>query len=160
MDYTDDACMNIFTEGQSTRMQALFAAQGIRESFVTCDFIAQVCGLQPTVSGPDLLCSAGPYTLQNVPAGSTVTWTASPAHLFSHSSGQGNTTPPISSASSSARGMGTLTFSVTGECGEATFAKEVFVGTPNAALIVTASLWGPPIVREIDPSTTTYAEAT
>lgn len=30
MDYSDDACMNIFTEGQSTRMDALFAPGGIR----------------------------------------------------------------------------------------------------------------------------------
>lgn len=35
MDYTDDACMNMFTEGQKTRMQALFAPGGARESILT-----------------------------------------------------------------------------------------------------------------------------
>lgn len=30
MDYSDDVCMNIFTEGQSTRMDALFAPNGVR----------------------------------------------------------------------------------------------------------------------------------
>ena len=32
MDYTDDACMNMFTEGQKARMRALFAPGGARES--------------------------------------------------------------------------------------------------------------------------------
>lgn len=34
MDYSDDACMNLFTEGQKTRMRALFAAGGARASLV------------------------------------------------------------------------------------------------------------------------------
>lgn len=35
MDYTDDACMNMFTTGQKTRMQALFATGGARVSLLT-----------------------------------------------------------------------------------------------------------------------------
>ncbi|MBK6732371.1 MAG: T9SS type A sorting domain-containing protein [Bacteroidetes bacterium] len=35
MDYTDDACMNLFTSGQKTRMQALFAPGGSRESLLS-----------------------------------------------------------------------------------------------------------------------------
>jgi len=40
MDFTDDACMNIFTNGQKLRMRALFSKDGIRNSFLTsfaCD---------------------------------------------------------------------------------------------------------------------------
>ena len=35
MDYTDDACMNLFSAGQKTRMQSLFAAGGARVSLTT-----------------------------------------------------------------------------------------------------------------------------
>lgn len=35
MDYSDDACMNLFTQGQTTRMRALFAPGGFRESLLT-----------------------------------------------------------------------------------------------------------------------------
>ena len=34
MDYTDDACMNMFSEGQKSRMRAIFQAGGARESMV------------------------------------------------------------------------------------------------------------------------------
>ena len=34
MDYTNDACMNLFTEGQKTRMRAFFAPGGFRESLL------------------------------------------------------------------------------------------------------------------------------
>ena len=35
MDYSDDACMNLFTEGQAMRMHALFAPDGARHSLTT-----------------------------------------------------------------------------------------------------------------------------
>lgn len=43
MDYSDDACMNLFTSGQKTRMQALFAPGGFRASLATSDGCAPAC---------------------------------------------------------------------------------------------------------------------
>lgn len=44
MDYTDDGCMNMFTTGQSTRMNALFVSGGARASLVSSQ------GCQPLVA--------------------------------------------------------------------------------------------------------------
>jgi hypothetical protein len=43
MDYSDDACMNIFTAGQRDRMQALFGPGGSRQSLMT----SGACGATP-----------------------------------------------------------------------------------------------------------------
>ncbi|MSR75946.1 MAG: hypothetical protein EXS14_10815, partial [Planctomycetes bacterium] len=50
MDYTDDACMNIFTMGQRTRMRALFVTGGVRAALL----LSMGCGPvtpAPTVVG-------------------------------------------------------------------------------------------------------------
>ena len=69
MDYTDDACMNVFTAGQKARMQALFASCGARVSLVTSN------GCQPGGGG-----SCGVPTGLNATGitqnGATVNWTA------------------------------------------------------------------------------------
>ena len=48
MDYSDDACMNVFSQGQADRMQALFAPGGIRSSLLASD------GCLPAVPDFDL----------------------------------------------------------------------------------------------------------
>ncbi len=48
MDYSDDACMNLFTSGQKARMRALFAPGGFRESLVN----SNGCGGGSTGGGP------------------------------------------------------------------------------------------------------------
>ena len=49
MDYSDDGCMNLFTDGQKTRMRALFAAGGFRESLLN----SAACGAPPTPTCDD-----------------------------------------------------------------------------------------------------------
>jgi hypothetical protein len=46
MDYTDDGCMNMFSAGQKTRMQALFASGGSRAALLT----SQGCGAVTTTT--------------------------------------------------------------------------------------------------------------
>jgi hypothetical protein len=53
MDYVDDACMNMFTLGQSSRMNALFASGGARASLLTSD------GCTPPSSSPSYCASKG-----------------------------------------------------------------------------------------------------
>ena len=49
MDYSDDVCMNLFTQGQSSRMRALFGPGGARESLLN----STACGAAPTPSCSD-----------------------------------------------------------------------------------------------------------
>ena len=61
MDFSDDACMNMFTAGQSKRMRALFANGNLRNSFLTsfaCDSTLVQGG--PVVTVPDTIPAVTP----------------------------------------------------------------------------------------------------
>jgi hypothetical protein len=84
MDYTDDACMNIFTNGQVARMRSLFDSEtGIRREIMD---MAELLTTLPTLSGPSTLCATGTYTLS---AGSATAWSVAPASAFSVVSSSG-----------------------------------------------------------------------
>lgn len=67
MDYTDDGCMNLFTAGQKTRMQALFAVGGSRNGLTT----SNGCGAAVTCSTP-----TGMSTTSIGTTSATFNWTA------------------------------------------------------------------------------------
>ena len=69
MDYTDDACMNMFTSGQKTRMQSLFATGGARAALLTSNGCGS--GTTTTCSVPTGL-NATSITTTSV----TTSWTA------------------------------------------------------------------------------------
>jgi Pregnancy-associated plasma protein-A/Secretion system C-terminal sorting domain/Fibronectin type III domain len=69
MDYTDDACMNMFTAGQKARMQALFASGGARVSLVTSP------GCQPG-GGGSCGTPSGLNATGITQTGATLNWTA------------------------------------------------------------------------------------
>lgn len=56
MDYTDDGCMNVFTNGQRNRGRALFAVGGARATFIDNYFQLQQ---------PGIICSTGTINLRN-----------------------------------------------------------------------------------------------
>ena len=129
MDYTEDACKNLFTQGQRSRMRALFAGEGVRRSFIDSP-------LGMTLSGPDRICmSATDFTLGNVPTGSTVSWEVSPIHLFPTAGRSGTgTTASLQAWQSSTSGSVTLTFTVqTASCGSYQVQKQIWVGVPDAS---------------------------
>ena len=74
MDYTDDGCMNLFTAGQKTRMQALFAAGGTRNSITTSNG-----------------CAGGGGATCNVPTGMNTTSVASTSATFNWTAAAGAT---------------------------------------------------------------------
>ncbi len=69
MDYTDDACMNLFTQGQKTRMRAVLAPNGFRAGLLT----SQGCSAPGGCSGTQTLTAnsgtfsdgSGPNNYQN-----------------------------------------------------------------------------------------------
>lgn len=69
MDYTDDACMNLFTNGQKERMRNLFESGGVRESIKNSGQV-----MFAEITGPSTICSQATYTIQNLPQGATVQW--------------------------------------------------------------------------------------
>ena len=89
MDYTDDACMYMFSTGQSARMQALFAFGGARSSLLTsggCGVAGTVCNAPSgrTTSGITAAAAVFGWTAVNAATGYNVrykttaatTWTS------------------------------------------------------------------------------------
>jgi V8-like Glu-specific endopeptidase len=89
----------------------------------------------PLVTGPDpnLICtSSQDFTISNVPAGQTVSWSVSPSNLVYTSTGTG-TTASLKAKTTSSSGSATITFTLHNgaNCPNgATFTKTFWVGKP------------------------------
>ncbi|MFD2036924.1 T9SS type A sorting domain-containing protein [Belliella marina] len=83
----------------------------------------------PTISGPDFLCSSSTYSIQNPPAGSTVSWSVFPAYLFSGpTSGSGTTANLSRPTGSFISGTAALTFQISTDCRTITRTNSIQVG--------------------------------
>ena len=130
MDYTNDACMNMFTNGQIARMRALFHSQnGTRR------------GMLPSIIGSRLICigSSYPYTVTNAPAG--FTWNKS-TNLSLSGVGTSITVSGISN------GPGWVSINIGGH--EIT-RRDVWVGHPQVTITTSAT--------EVPPDTYAYFNA-
>jgi len=97
----------------------------------------------PSVTGPDRICTANTnFTLQNVPAGQTVTWAVSPTYLFPSTGRTGTgTTASLRASGTSISGSATLTYTVDTDCGEYQVSKAIWVGVPNTTMQVDANYY-------------------
>jgi hypothetical protein len=129
MDYTNDACMLMFTADQKTRMQAVMAAGTPRRSILTsspapCAPVAATAGANSTA-----LCAGSTLSLNATgPAGATFAWTGP----NSFSSSQQN--PSISSIAAAGTGRYTVV-ATTGGCPGTAFVDVSVsgIGTPGLA---------------------------
>ena len=90
------------------------------------------------ITGNNIVCSSGTqYSVPNQPAGTTVTWSATPASLFSVASGTGATFSPV--AASGVNSTGTITATIASACGNVTLSRNVGVSsalpTPTISII-------------------------
>ena len=97
MDYSDDNCMNIFTTGQSTRMNALFGTGGSRVSLLTSQGCVPPSG--GTCGTPSGLNASGITT-----SGATLGWSAvsgATSYNLQHKLGSSSTWTTVSVATTS-----------------------------------------------------------
>ncbi|MEO8067151.1 MAG: T9SS type A sorting domain-containing protein [Flavobacteriales bacterium] len=108
MDYTDDACMNIFTQGQSTRMNALFGSGGSRVSLLSSQGCVPPSG--GTCGTPSGLSASSVTT-----SSATLGWSAvagATSYNLQHKLGTSSTWTTVSVASTS-YALGTLASNTT-----------------------------------------------
>lgn len=70
MDYTDDGCMNMFSLGQKTRMQALFGTGGSRVALLSS------LGCTPPTGGTTCAAPTGTAASSITTSGATISWSA------------------------------------------------------------------------------------
>ena len=75
MSYTDVGCMEYFSLKQGERMRNAVETLPHLQRTLVGKY------LEPSISGPSTICDQATYTIDNLPAGATVTWSASNNNL-------------------------------------------------------------------------------
>ena len=125
MDYIRPSCMQLFTAGQGTRMRSVLSTSAVFDNII----------VDPIINGPSLICSTGNsnFSIDNLPAGFTVSWSSSnPAGLSI------NATTGAATRVNNFNGPVTISATISGGCGSVNVAKNVWVGNPE----ITGSISG------------------
>lgn len=125
MDYTDDAGMNIFSNGQKNRMRANFYSGGFRQN---ADYAVDV-----SIQGLHQFCTGSQtYTIPNLPTGTTVSWSVNPSSGIASMSTSGN------SLTLTKTGNGNLTINavVNSSCESINLTREVRIATSNIISVI------------------------
>ncbi|WPR75519.1 matrixin family metalloprotease [Algoriphagus sp. NG3] len=93
------------------------------------------------VSGPNLLCSTNTFTLEDLPTGSTATWSVTPSSLFAGSTSGSGTTATLTPSSSTSLGQATLTYTITTPCGNTQLQRVFWVGKPATPIIYSQDVY-------------------
>ncbi len=132
MDYTDDACMNLFTQGQKVRMRALFAPGGDRASLLNSNGCGGGGGNPPTCDTPTGLATNN-VNDTSVDASWNASNNANSYNIQIAVSGSGNwTTTTVSGNSHSFSGLTTCTsydVRVQADCGNGDLSSYSVVAT-------------------------------
>ena len=84
-----------------------------------------------SITGPSLLCTSNQtFTLNNVPAGATVSWSVSPTSLFAVDNGSG-TSFTTRATNATISGSGSVRATINGGCGNVVVSRNTWVGKPK-----------------------------
>ncbi|MDD3721997.1 MAG: S8 family serine peptidase, partial [Lutibacter sp.] len=88
------------------------------------------------ITGPVSFCNSATYTLDtsNIPSESTVSWSVTPAYLFSVTSGSGSTATIQQKTSGYSSGEGLITFNILNGGSSMTSTKEFYMGNPYVGM--------------------------
>lgn len=114
MDYTADQFMNLYTNGQTTRMRANFNPGGFRQN--------ATYAVGVPIEGPAVVCASATYSVPALPPGLTVTWASS------NTSGLTVTNGGVATRVGSFSGSVTLTATINTGCGNTVVTRLVQVG--------------------------------